>query len=111
MQVRRVDHAQDAATVVEVTGDIDSYTAPQLHDELLVAHGDGARLIVVDLTSTDFLDSSALGALAGAYKAIQPGGVGLYVVCPKPHLRRIFEITRMVELFPVFDSVEAALAN
>lgn len=111
MELRRVEHAAQAATVVEVSGDIDNFTAPQLREELTAAHDAGARVIVVDLTSTDFLDSSALGALVGVQREVQPDGSVVRVVCTKSNLRRVFEITRMTEVVPIFESVEAALAG
>jgi anti-sigma B factor antagonist len=111
VELRRLESSSDGATVVEVTGDIDNFTAPQLRDELISAHEAGARVIVVDLTPTDFLDSSALGALVGVQKTLQADDAVLRVVCTKPHLRRVFEITRMTEVVPVFDSVEDATAS
>lgn len=111
MELRRLESSPDGATVVEVTGDIDNFTAPQLRDELLAAQAAGARVIVVDLTPTDFLDSSALGALVGVERALGASGAVLRIVCPKPHLRRVFEITRMTEVLPLYDSVEAATAS
>lgn len=109
MDLRRVQHPDSAAAVVRVTGDIDNFTAPELRDELLDAHRGGARLVVVDLTDTDFLDSSALGALVGVHKTLLSDDGVLRVVCTKPHLRRVFEITRMTEVVPMFDSVDSAL--
>lgn len=111
MELRRVERAGDATTVVEVSGDIDNFTAPQLREELLAVHQTGARIIVVDLAATDFLDSSALGALVGVQKSVEPGGAVVRVVCTKSNLRRVFEITRMTEVVPIFDSVDEAVAG
>ena len=101
---------RDGAVVVSVRGDIDNDTAPQLRDALSAAFGNGASCVVVDLSETDFLDSSGLGALVGASKQNADRGP-LLVVCPKPHLRKLFAISRLDEVLPVHDSLPDALAR
>ena len=101
---------RDGATVVSIRGDVDNDTAPQLRDALSAAFGNGATRVVVDLSETDFLDSSGLGALVGVSKQNADRGP-LVVVCPKPHLRKLFEISRLDEVLPVHDNLAAALTG
>ena len=51
--------------VVAVRGEIDLFTAPELKQKLTDAIEGGKTRIVVDLTDTSFLDSTALGTLVG----------------------------------------------
>jgi anti-sigma B factor antagonist len=99
---------RDRAAVVSVRGEVDNDTAPQLRDALSAAFGSGASRVVVDLTETDFLDSSGLGALVGVSKQNADRGP-LVLVCPKPNLRKLFEISRLDEVLPVHDTLAAAL--
>jgi anti-sigma B factor antagonist len=99
---------RDGAAVVSVRGEVDNDTAPQLRDALSAAFGGGASRVVVDLTETDFLDSSGLGALVGVSKQNADRGP-LVLVCPKPNLRKLFEISRLDEVLPVHDTLAAAL--
>jgi anti-sigma B factor antagonist len=98
------------ATVLAAAGEIDIHTAPDLRARLGELEQSGARTIVVDLSGVDFLDSSALGTLVGANKELQANGGALRLVCTKPSILRVFEITRLSEVIPVFDSVERACA-
>jgi anti-sigma B factor antagonist len=109
MDLRLTRADVDGATVVGVAGEIDNYSAPQLRDELIAAFDAGARVVVVDLTETTFLDSSALGALVGVEKRQQGTGTELRVACPAERLRRLFNISRLDEVIPVSASVEAAI--
>src|SRR5213078_419069 len=59
--------------VVAVRGEIDLFTAPELKQKLTDAIEGGKSRIVVDLTDTTFLDSTALGVLIGAVKRLRAG--------------------------------------
>jgi anti-sigma B factor antagonist len=96
--------------VVSVGGEVDNDTAPELREALSAAFADGARRVVVDLSGTDFLDSSGLGALVGVSKANAAQGT-LVLVCPKPQLRKIFQISRLDEVLAVHPDLDSALKS
>jgi anti-sigma B factor antagonist len=111
MDLRLNTRVDGASAVVSVGGEIDNFTAPQLWDALVAVFDAGAQLGVVDLSETDFLDSSALGVLVGVSKRLIGTSSSLLIVCPKPHLRRLFEISHLDEVIGVFDSLDAATAQ
>ena len=98
-------------TVVEVHGEVDVYTAPMLRERLIELIRGGARSLVVDLSQVDFLDSTGLGELVGALKRLRTAGGVLVLVCPKESLLKIFRITALDQVFPLYDTVEAATAG
>ncbi len=53
--------------MLEIRGEVDAYTAPQLREALREMDGQEARLLV-DLNGVDFMDSSGLGVLIGGLK-------------------------------------------
>jgi anti-sigma B factor antagonist len=106
----RTETNHDAVTVVTVSGDIDMSTAPDLDDHLTELSDGGSRDIIVDLGKVDFLDSSALGALVGVHKHIAAAGGSLKLVCSHPKIERIFAITRLTEVIPVFLTLDEAQA-
>ena len=99
MDIRLRTHRVDGATVVEVGGDVELHSAQQLRDELLHA-GEGEHpCVVVDLSRVSFIDSTGLGVLVGAFKRVRERG-SLSVVCPQRSVRRVFEITGLLQIFP-----------
>ncbi|WP_375475784.1 STAS domain-containing protein [uncultured Jatrophihabitans sp.] len=104
MALRLERRTAEAAVVVGVAGEVDNFTAPQLRAALLEARDSGAPRLIVDLTETDFLDSSALGTLVGVAKHLT-GGTRLVLVCPRPHLRKVLRISRLDEVIDVYDSL------
>jgi anti-sigma B factor antagonist len=89
--------------LIAVEGQIDLYTAPELKSATLRAIDGGAKDLVVDLTETTFMDSTALGVLVGAMKRVQPLGGSISIVCPGEDLRRLFEIAGLAGRFEFHD--------
>jgi anti-sigma B factor antagonist len=95
-------------TVLEVGGEVDVYTAPRLRDRLTELVDAGARNVVVDLGRVDFLDSTGLGVLVGTMRRLRAAGGTFGLVCSKEPLLKIFRITALDQVFPIYDTVEAA---
>ena len=96
--------------VVAVTGEIDLFTAPELKSTLAEAVEAGHSRIVVDLTETTFLDSTALGVLIGAVKRLRSRGGALAIVNTDTSIAKTFEITGLDQVFTILPSREEALA-
>jgi anti-sigma B factor antagonist len=92
--------------VVDVTGDLDMASAPALRQQVVQLLSQGARRIAIDLTATDFVDSTGLGALVAGLKRVRTHDGELVVVCPEQRLRRIFELTDLVSAFGLCASVD-----
>ena len=100
----------DARTsVIAVDGDLDLSTAPQLKWMLVDSLDAGQLQLVLDLSQTSFMDSTALGVLIGVNRSLKPGS-RLAIVCPRTKVLKIFELSGMDGAFSVFDTLEDGLA-
>lgn len=97
-------------TVVSVEGDLDLSTAPRLKWMLVDAVEQGHRRLVVDLSETTFMDSTALGVLVAVWRRLE-GGERLTVVCTRPDVLKIFEYAGMDGAFAIFPTLAEALAH
>jgi anti-sigma B factor antagonist len=97
--------------VVALAGEIDLYTCPEFKQELLRVIADGATLVVVDLTKTTFIDSTALGVIIGGVERLKQRDGRLVVVCADPNIVKIFEVTGLNRIFSVYGSRDEALAQ
>src|SRR2546428_3644766 len=95
--------------LVALTGEVDLYTAPELKQELLRLVEEGAQRIIVDLTDTTFIDSTMLSVLLSTLKRLRPSGGQLGIVCSDRNIRKIFEITLLDRVFPLFQSRDEAI--
>lgn len=96
-------------TLIELRGQVDLHTAPELKEHLVSAIDEGAVNVVVDLTETTFIDSMTLGVLLGAVRRLRPRGGRLRIVCDDPNVRKIFEITLLDRVFALYPTRERAL--
>jgi len=97
-------------TVLTVAGEVDLATAPAFRERLVELIAGGDHHLVVDLSATDFLDSTGLGAIVTALKRIRGHGGDIRLVIAHDRIRKVFEITSLDRVFTIFDSVDAAVA-
>jgi anti-sigma B factor antagonist len=101
----------DQTVALQLVGDVDLHTAPQLREHLTRVIDRGATLVVVDLDEVTFIDSTTLGVLLGAGKRLRPRGGQLRIAVSVPSIRKIFEITLLDRIFQLYDSREEALGK
>ncbi len=101
----------DAGTsLISVQGDLDLSTAPRLKWELVDSLEAGRRQLIVDLSATTFMDSTALGVLIGVNRGLDVGA-RLAIVCSSSTVLKIFELSGMDGAFAIFDTLEQAVAH
>ena len=88
----------EGATVVEVRGDLDCHTAPQLR-AVLAELADSPRTVILDVGRSDFIDSTGLGVLVGGLRRLRQQGGDMVVRSPSPTTARLFEVTGVSKLF------------
>ncbi|MHB8244097.1 MAG: STAS domain-containing protein [Acidimicrobiales bacterium] len=106
-----VERTVDKVPVLSIRGEIDVSTAPELRDRLLAVAQNGHETAIVDLSDVTFLDSTALGVLVSALKRFRANGGDLRLVVTGRNVAKVLEITGLVDVFTIFKTAEAAVAN
>jgi anti-sigma B factor antagonist len=99
------------AYVISLSGEVDLYTAPDFKQKLLEVIGQGGKDVVIDFSNTTFIDSTTLGVLVGGVKRLRPNGGQLSLVCSDRNIMKIFEITGLDKVFPIYESRGEAVAQ
>jgi len=107
----QTERVGDGACVIAVSGEADLYTSPEFKRHVTEAIAGGIRSIVVDLTEATFIDSTALGVLTRARKRLSPAHGRIVVVVTDRNIRKVFEVTGLDRIFPLYESRDAALRN
>lgn len=105
MAVKITSKEYKRVDLIEISGRIDSSTAPQLEQALNKIIDEGRFRIVVDLENTDFMSSAGLRALIAALKQVRRfnrGDLRLSTIPPK--VKKAFDLAGLLELFQVFDN-------
>ena len=97
--------------VIALEGEVDVYTAPKLKSRLIDLVDEGKYNIVIDLQKVEFMDSSGLGVLVGGLKRVKSHQGSIALVCTQENILKIFRITGLVKVFPIFSTEEEAVAS
>ena len=82
-----------------IAGDLDAHSAPSVDDEVGRLLADGVTDLVLDLSSTDFLDSFGLRALLASEQRVVALGGRLAIRAPSKPVRRLLDIAGLTDFF------------
>jgi anti-sigma B factor antagonist len=97
--------------VVTLPAEIDVTNADTVQDELLAALDQSAVLLIADMSTTDFCDSSGVSAMVRVFRRAIAGGCAMRLVVSTPAVQRVLSITGVDRLVDIFPSVAASLAG
>jgi anti-sigma B factor antagonist len=63
------------------------------------------------MEGVEFLDSTGLGVLVGGLKRVRSHNGTLRLVCTQEKILKVFRITGLTKVFPIFGSLAEALAD
>lgn len=109
----RVDESQngDSVRILEVNGELDLGTAPQLQgalDEALAAPG---ATVLINLSGCEFMDSTGIALIVRAWQRSQDDGSGGFALCCANHqVQRVLDISGVGATIPLHTDLDSALA-
>jgi anti-sigma B factor antagonist len=93
-------------------GEIDLYTAPRLHGELVaLLSGDEPVQVVVDMSGIEFCDSTGMNVLLAAHRRAREQGGDLELAAPRPAIRKVLQVTGLESVFTVLDDPAAVVGQ
>jgi anti-sigma B factor antagonist len=92
-------HAQGNTNVLQVRGELDALTAPDLRTTLDALAADRERDVVVDLSELRLIDSSGVGALVSLYKRVRATGRSVRFIGVSEQPLAIFKLLRLDLVF------------
>lgn len=95
-------------TVVHPTGRLNMVAAPALRKQLHGIVDAGSSRVVVDLSGTEFIDSSGLGALISGLKVARQAGGDLRIAAPTHQVCTVLELTNLNRVLRAYDSADKA---
>ncbi len=106
---------QNGVTLVAFAGKLDSNTSPQAQQALDALLAGGARKVVIDFTTLDYISSAGLRVLLGTAKRLTGGGGGgggggaLHLFGLNETIREVFEISGFSTILAVYATEADAL--
>ncbi len=96
--------------LIEVGGEVDMVTSPQLRSSVLDQFAAGTELVVLDLDEVTFLGTSGLAVLIEVREAAHSAGRELRIVCTARRVLRPLTIAGLIPLFDIHETTAEALA-
>ncbi len=107
----RVSTLAPGAAVIEIAGDVTT----ACEQVLMAAHEEasdaGAKLVVLDFSAMEYMNSGGIGMLVTLLVRGQRRQQRLAAVGLTDHYRQIFELTRLDEAIGLYADADAALAG
>jgi anti-anti-sigma factor len=102
---------RDGNLIIAPTGRIDTATSSEFDHHLSSVIERGDIHLIVDLGSLEYISSTGLSAFLSAAKKIRAAGGRIALAGLNSRIRLVFEMSGFLRLFPVFPSVDAAVAG
>ena len=99
---------ESGVVVVAPSGRLNMVAAPALRKQLNDIVESGTTRIVVDLSATEFIDSSGLGALIAALKIARKAGGDLRIAAPSRQVCTVLELSNLDRVLRSYDSADNA---
>jgi anti-sigma B factor antagonist len=95
-------------TVVAISGDIDSNTAPQAQERVLPLVQPGGK-ILLDMRDVGYMSSAGLRMLLSMYRQISRHNGGMVLVGLAEEIKDTMSITGFLNFFTIRDTVDEGL--
>ena len=103
--------AEKETAVIEVKGDIDLYSSPQVRQTMLdTLNQKNVKRVIVDLTGVRYVDSSGVASLVEGLQLSRKSQVRFALCGLNKAPRQVLELTRLIKVFEIHETLEAALA-
>ena len=97
--------------VLDVSGEIDVYTAPQFKEAVNQLINAGQVDLVINMANVTYMDSSGFGTLLSATKRLRPEGGSVNLVACNSAIDRMLRITRLNTVFGTYQTIDEALSS
>jgi anti-sigma B factor antagonist len=107
MDVRKIN---DTASIVDIKGEVTAASEAALMDAYSRAGAGGARIVALNFTDLEYMNSSGIGLLVTLLIRANRQNQNLVAFGLNDHYREIFKLTRLDEAIAIHDDEAAALA-
>jgi anti-sigma B factor antagonist len=112
MALSIVEKDVNGVTVLQLNGRVTlGEESSQLRTKLKDALSQGKTRLVLDLADVSYIDSAGLGTLVAGFTSAQNQGASLKLANLTKRFKEQLNITKLVTIFDVFDSVSDAVKS
>lgn len=107
MKLTYTTQKDEKANYLHIQGDlIGDEVGPKLVEIVSDSIQEGAKTFVIDLSEVRYISSSGIGLLITMLTKMRNVGGEVYLTSPSEHVKKLLIITKLNNIFTVYDSVE-----
>jgi anti-sigma B factor antagonist len=95
--------------VVQLSGDIDMYSSPELRTELMGLINKKVSPLYVDFKGVSYIDSSGIATFVEGLKSMKTYDGRLRLVCIPQGIMEIFRFSKLDRVFEIYGSIDDAI--
>ncbi|WP_319370275.1 STAS domain-containing protein [uncultured Ilyobacter sp.] len=97
--------------VIKVVGELDALVAPKLKERMAKLIETDSINFIIDFEELVHINSLAMGILRGKLRTVKEIGGDIKLIKLNDHIKTIFEMVGLDEVFEIYETEEEALAN
>ncbi len=101
--------SQGDIQILELSGELDYHSSPELREKLAELTGKQAPKILVNLGGVDYMDSSGIATFVEAFQKAKRYQGRLILAALTPTVRGVFEIAKLDSIFEITPTVTEAV--
>jgi anti-sigma B factor antagonist len=102
---------QDKATMVEIFGEIDMYSSPEVRKVLLQLVDNKTAAIIINFQDVVYIDSSGIATLVEGLQEVEKYNGKFMLTNLSDKVMDVFELSRLDKVFDIYESLEEALKS
>ncbi|MGL4785584.1 MAG: STAS domain-containing protein [Cetobacterium sp.] len=106
-----IEKTVDDVRVIKVCGELDALVAPKLKERIAKQIELDINKFVIDFSDLVHINSLAMGLLRGKLRVVRDLGGDIKLVGLNDHIKTIFEMIGLDELFDIYATEEEAIAS
>lgn len=96
---------------LKVVGELDALVAPKLKEKITKLVEADFTKFIIDFEEVTHINSLAMGILRGKLKIVKEMGGDIKLIKLNEHIKTIFEMIGLDEIFEIYETEEEAVAN
>jgi anti-sigma B factor antagonist len=105
------EETSNTVTILKLVGRLDAPVVKDLKNKMNDLIQRGQVNLVFDMADVNFMDSSGLGGMVAALRSVSQVGGDIKLARLQPRVRALFELTRLHQVFQIFQDVDAAVQS
>ena len=109
MQISRKE--EKGIHIFSLDGRFDAHSAGNVEEELNLAISKGARKLLIDLDSVEYISSAGLRVLLAVAKRLKKEDGAIKLCCLRPYVKEVFDIAGFTQIFKIYNTAQEATQN